>query len=45
MGYTLTEKIIMRNTKRSSVTAGELLNVNVDRVMVHDIFAPFVVEK
>ncbi|MCC5467753.1 3-isopropylmalate dehydratase large subunit [Pelosinus baikalensis] len=45
MGYTLTEKIIMRNTKRSSVTAGELLNVNVDKVMVHDIFAPFVVEK
>jgi 3-isopropylmalate/(R)-2-methylmalate dehydratase large subunit len=45
MGYTLTEKIIMRNTKRSSVTAGELLNVNVDKVMVHDIFAPFVIEK
>jgi 3-isopropylmalate/(R)-2-methylmalate dehydratase large subunit len=45
MGYTLAEKIIMRNTKRSSVTAGELLNVNVDKVMVHDIFAPFVVEK
>ena len=45
MGYTLTEKIIMRNTKRSSITAGELLNVNVDKVMVHDIFAPFVVEK
>jgi 3-isopropylmalate/(R)-2-methylmalate dehydratase large subunit len=45
MGYTLAEKIIMRNTKRSSVAAGALLNVNVDKVMVHDIFAPFVVEK
>jgi 3-isopropylmalate/(R)-2-methylmalate dehydratase large subunit len=45
MGYTLTEKIIMRNTGRISVTAGELLNVNVDKVMVHDIFAPFVIEK
>jgi 3-isopropylmalate/(R)-2-methylmalate dehydratase large subunit len=45
MGYTLTEKIIMRNTGRNSIAAGELLNVNVDKVMVHDIFAPFVIEK
>lgn len=45
MGYTLAEKIIMRNTGRNSITAGELLNVNVDKVMVHDIFAPFVIEK
>jgi 3-isopropylmalate/(R)-2-methylmalate dehydratase large subunit len=45
MGYTLAEKIIMKNTGKKSVTPGELLNVNVDRVMVHDIFAPFVVEK
>ncbi|TWH47121.1 3-isopropylmalate dehydratase large subunit [Sporomusa sp. KB1] len=45
MGYTLTEKIIMKNTGRSSIKAGDLVIVNVDRVMVHDIFAPFVVEK
>lgn len=45
MGYTLTEKILMKNTGKSSVKAGEILNVNVDRVMVHDLFAPFVIEK
>ena len=45
MGYTITEKILMGNTGRSSIKAGELLTVNVDRVMVHDIFAPFVIEK
>lgn len=45
MGYTLTEKIIMKNTGKSSIKAGDLVIVNVDRVMVHDIFAPFVIEK
>ncbi len=45
MGYTLTEKIIMKNTEKSSIKAGDLVIVNVDRVMVHDIFAPFVIEK
>jgi 3-isopropylmalate/(R)-2-methylmalate dehydratase large subunit len=45
MGYTITEKILMRNTGKSLIKAGELLTVNVDRVMVHDIFAPFVIEK
>lgn len=45
MGYTLTEKILMYNTGRSSIKAGDLITVNTDRVMVHDIFAPFVIEK
>lgn len=45
MGYTVTEKILMRNTGRNSLKAGELLTVNVERVMVHDIFAPFVIAK
>lgn len=45
MGYTLLEKIIMRNTGKGSVQPGELLHVKVDKVMVHDIFAPFVIEK
>lgn len=45
MGYTLTEKILMKNTGKSSLKAGEILTVNVDRVMVHDLFAPFVIEK
>ena len=45
MGYTVTEKIIMKNTEKSSIRAGDLVIVKADRVMVHDIFAPFVIDK
>ena len=45
MGYTLAEKLLMKNTGKTSLKPGELLTVNVDRVMVHDLFAPFVIEK
>ena len=45
MGYTLTEKILMKNTGQSSIKPGDLIIAKVDRVMVHDIFAPFVIEK
>ena len=45
MGNTLIEKIIMKNAKKSSIRPGELTTVNVDRVMAHDIFVPFVVDK
>ncbi|HBQ26051.1 MAG TPA: hypothetical protein DD791_06630 [Syntrophomonas sp.] len=45
MGYTLVEKLLMNNTGKSSIKPGDLITVNVDRVMVHDLFAPFVIEK
>jgi len=45
VGYTLTEKILMKNTGKSSIKPGDLIIAKVDRVMVHDIFAPFVIEK
>jgi len=45
MGYTLTEKILMKNTGKDSIKPGDLIIAKVDRVMVHDIFAPFVIEK
>lgn len=45
MGHTLIEKIIMRNTGMESVTPGNIVDVNVDRVMIHDIFIPFVKDK
>ena len=45
MGQTLIEKIIARNIGREKVTPGEIVTVNVDRVMVHDIFIPFVADK
>lgn len=45
MGHTLMEKIVMRNTGEPSVAPGEIRTVKVDRVMIHDIFIPFVVDK
>ena len=45
MGHTLIEKIVMKNTGKESVKPGEIVTVNVDRVMIHDIFIPFVKDK
>ncbi|MBQ9156672.1 MAG: 3-isopropylmalate dehydratase large subunit [Eubacterium sp.] len=45
MGYTLIEKIIKRNIGADHVKAGQIVTVNVDRVMIHDIFIPFVADK
>ena len=39
------EKIVSRNIGADSVKPGEIVTVNVDRVMIHDIFIPFVAEK
>lgn len=45
MPHTLIEKIIMKNTGMDNVVPGQIVTVNVDRVMIHDIFIPFVVDK
>lgn len=45
MGHTLIEKIIMKNAGLDQVAPGQIVTVNVDRVMIHDIFIPFVAEK
>lgn len=45
MGHTLIEKIIMRGNNGVEVRPGQIVTVNVDRVMIHDIFIPFVVDK
>lgn len=45
MGNTIIEKIIMHNTGAASVKPGDIVTVNVDRVMIHDIFIPFVADK
>lgn len=45
MGSTIIEKIIARNIGRKEVKPGEIVTVNVDRVMIHDIFIPFVADK
>ena len=44
MGLTIIEKII-RNNVGKEVKPGEIVTVNVDRVMIHDIFIPFVASK
>ena len=44
MGETVIEKII-RNNVGKAVKPGDIVTVNVDRVMIHDIFIPFVAEK
>ena len=45
MGSTLIEKIFAHNIGAPSVKAGDIITVNVDRVMIHDIFIPFVKDK
>ena len=39
MGETIIEKIIRHNTGKA-VKPGDIVTVNVDRVMIHDIFIP-----
>lgn len=45
MGHTIIEKIIKHNTGADQVKPGDIVTVNVDRVMIHDIFIPFVADK
>lgn len=44
MGATAIEKLIRRNVGRQ-VKPGDIVTVSVDRVMIHDIFIPFVADK
>lgn len=44
MGNTIIEKIIGKNIGKN-VKPGDIVTVNVDRVMIHDIFIPFVADK
>lgn len=44
MAATMIEKIIRNNTGKE-VKPGDIVTVNVDRVMIHDIFIPFVADK
>ncbi len=44
MGATIIQKIIKNNTGVDA-KAGDIVTVNVDRVMIHDIFIPFVASK
>ena len=39
------KKSFSHNTGTHDVKPGDIVTVNVDRVMIHDIFIPFVAEK
>lgn len=45
MGQTMIEKIVAHNIGAAAVKPGDIVTVNVDRVMIHDIFIPFVADK
>lgn len=45
MGATIIEKIIAHNIGAESVKPGDIVTVNVDRVMLDDIMMPFIVNK
>ncbi len=45
MGQTIIEKIISHNIGAASVKPGDIVTVNVDRVMLDDIMMPFIVGK
>ena len=45
MGQTIIEKIISHNIGAASVKPGDIVTVNVDRVMLDDIMMPFIVSK
>ncbi|MCI8865029.1 MAG: 3-isopropylmalate dehydratase large subunit [Lachnospiraceae bacterium] len=45
MGQTVIEKILARNIGTRSVKPGDIITVNVDRVMLDDIMIPFIVDK
>ncbi len=45
MGQTAIEKILARNIGARSVKPGDIITVNVDRVMLDDIMIPFIVDK
>ena len=44
MGQTIIEKILSHNTGKN-VKPGDIVTVNVDRVMLDDIMIPFIVDK
>lgn len=45
MGQTIIEKIIAHNANMETVKPGDIVTVQADYVMIHDIFIPFVADK
>lgn len=45
MGYTMAEKILLKNTGLSHIAPGDFIITEPDMCMIHDIYTPFVVQK
>lgn len=45
MGYTITEKILLKHTKLKEIHPGEFINARVDLCLGNDITAPFAIEE
>ncbi len=45
MGYTITEKILLKHTKAEEIRAGEFINAKIDLCLGNDITAPFAIEE
>lgn len=45
MGYTIYEKILQQKSGKKEIKQGDLFDVQVDRVMIHDFFTPFCIDK
>lgn len=45
MGYTITEKILLKHTKLKDIHPGEFINAKVDLCLGNDITAPFAIEE
>lgn len=45
MGYTITEKILLKHTRAKEIHPGEFINAKVDLCLGNDITAPFAIEE
>jgi 3-isopropylmalate/(R)-2-methylmalate dehydratase large subunit len=45
MGYTLAEKILMKNTGLNSIKPGDIVITKPDMYMIHDAYTPFILQK
>lgn len=45
MGYNIFEKIILQHSEQSSIQVNDIVEVTIDKMMVHDFFLPFCIDK
>jgi 3-isopropylmalate/(R)-2-methylmalate dehydratase large subunit len=45
MKHTIFEKILLSHSKEKEIKVGDIVDVSIDRVMIHDFFTPFCINK